>query len=98
MIWFNLCTSRTLDYIFVSGDLKVTSAAAVPLSEGTGDTSILDLNDIDLTIAEKYGRCRMVDVVRAQDGPFPNSDWPSDHSLVEATVEIVKDQRRAEKH
>jgi hypothetical protein len=74
---------RTLDYIFVSSDLRATCAAVVPASPDEGTPSC----DYDSSSSDGAGKKNLLaSAICPQDGPFPNEHWPSDHLLVEVTI------------
>lgn len=74
-----------LDYVFVSNNCKVVYAYPIPLplvTLGEAQLSQQVQSPSSFDTAEDY-------VFRyTEDGPFPSSDWPSDHMLLVASVNL----------
>lgn len=74
--FFDVICIRTLDYIFVSSNVHVRSAFVVPQIDGFAfeeETGVDEGNDWrKLTVS----------------APQPSVDWPSDHFMVVAHIEL----------
>jgi hypothetical protein len=81
----------TLDYVFVSKEIKVLGAKTIPLLKAVIDEEIIQ--EAGITISNQDNESKDIEANRKflsliVDSPQPSDLWPSDHFMVHVNLTL----------